>query len=416
MVSTIGIVSLSSGIIGEDFVKHEVDLGIQRLKDLRLNPIFLPHSLKGLDFIKDHPEARAEDLIHAFSDDSIDMILCAIGGDDTYRLLPYLFENDQLQKVIKQKIFLGFSDTTMNHLMLHKLGIKTFYGQSFLADICELDKEMLAYSLHYFKELIETGRISEIRPSDVWYEERTDFSPTALGTPRVSHTNTGFDLLQGSAQFEGKILLLETSEEKPKPEDFKKMLLTLKDTGIFAVINGLLVYEERTDFSPTALGTPRVSHTNTGFDLLQGSAQFEGKILGGCLESLYDIFDNSRYADSTELCQKYKLFPDLSDWEGKILLLETSEEKPKPEDFKKMLLTLKDTGIFAVINGLLVGKPMDETFHDDYKEALLDIIDSNIPIVYNLNVGHATPRAIVPFGVHAHVDAQEQVIRFDYNK
>ncbi|MBS6733490.1 MAG: LD-carboxypeptidase, partial [Streptococcus salivarius] len=50
MASTIGIVSLSSGVIGEDFVKHEVDLGIQRLKDLGLNPIFLPHSLKGLDF------------------------------------------------------------------------------------------------------------------------------------------------------------------------------------------------------------------------------------------------------------------------------------------------------------------------------------------------------------------------------
>ena len=92
MVSTIGIVSLSSGIIGEDFVKHEVDLGIQRLKDLGLNTIFLPHSLKGLDFIKEHPEARAEDLMQAFSDESIDMILCAIGGDDTYRLLPYLFE------------------------------------------------------------------------------------------------------------------------------------------------------------------------------------------------------------------------------------------------------------------------------------------------------------------------------------
>ena len=43
--------------------------------------------------------------MQAFSDESIDMILCAIGGDDTYRLLPYLFENDQLQKVIKQKNF-----------------------------------------------------------------------------------------------------------------------------------------------------------------------------------------------------------------------------------------------------------------------------------------------------------------------
>ena len=181
MASTIGIVSLSSGVIGEDFVKHEVDLGVQRLKDLGLNPIFLPHSLKGLDFIKEHPEARAEDLIQAFSDDSIDMILCAIGGDDTYRLLPYLFENDQLQKVIKQKIFLGFSDTTMNHLMLHKLGIKTFYGQSFLADICELDKDMLPYSFHYFKELIETGRISEIHPSDVWYEEQLILVPRLWG-------------------------------------------------------------------------------------------------------------------------------------------------------------------------------------------------------------------------------------------
>ncbi len=60
-----------------------------------------------------------------------------------------------------------------------------------------------------------------------------------------------------------------------------------------------------------------------------------------------------------------------------------------------MLRTLKDThALFAVIR-LLASKPMDETFYDDYKEALLEIIDSNIPIVYNLNVGHATPRALV---------------------
>ena len=97
-------------------------------------------------------------------------------------------------------------------------------------------------------------------------------------------------------------------------------------------------------------------------------------------------------------------------------MLETSEEKPEPDDFKKMLQTLKETRIFEVISGLLVGKPMDETFYDDYKEALMDTIDSNIPIVYNLNVGHATPRTIVPFGVHAHVDAKKQVIHFDYNK
>ena len=42
------------------------------------------------------------------------MIFCAIGGDDTYRLLPYLFDEDKLKSVVNDKIFLGFSDTTIN--------------------------------------------------------------------------------------------------------------------------------------------------------------------------------------------------------------------------------------------------------------------------------------------------------------
>ena len=68
----------------------------------------MPHALSGMDYVQAHPEKRAEDLIAAFRDDAIDMILCAIGGDDTYRLLPYLFENDELKQAVKQKIFLGF--------------------------------------------------------------------------------------------------------------------------------------------------------------------------------------------------------------------------------------------------------------------------------------------------------------------
>ena len=44
MASTIGIISLSSGTMGEDFVKHEVDLGIQRLKDFGLNPISVSYT------------------------------------------------------------------------------------------------------------------------------------------------------------------------------------------------------------------------------------------------------------------------------------------------------------------------------------------------------------------------------------
>ena len=35
-----------------------------------------------------------------------------------------------------------------------------------------------------------------------------------------------------------------------------------------------------------------------------------------------------------------------------------------------------------------------------------------LPIVFNLNIGHAMPRCIMPFGVPAEVDAEQQVICF----
>lgn len=339
-VKKIGIVSLSSGILGENFVSHEVKIGIERLKKYGIEVEFLPNSTKGIEFLKNNPKARAKDLIDAFKDDSIDMILCAIGGDDTYRLLPYLFENNELEMAVKQKIFLGFSDTTMNHFMLNKVGIKTFYGQAFLPDVCELSKEMLPYSKHFFEELINTGKIKEIYPSDVWYNEREDFSEKAIG----------------------------------------------------------ISMEE---------------HYNRGFELIRGNAKFEGKILGGCLDSIFDIFDNSRYEDTVYLCQKYNLFPSLDEWKNKILLLETSEERPKSELFRKMILKLEEYGIFDVISGLIIGKPQNEEYYEEYKQILLDEIkNKDLSIVYNINVGHSTPRCIIPFGVNAKVDIERQIIEF----
>lgn len=340
-VKKLGIVSLSSGIIGENFIKHELDIGLKRLKQYDIEVEFLPHALKGVEFIKNHPKCRAQDLLSAFMDDSIDMILCAIGGEDTYRLLPYLFENNELKKVANQKIFLGFSDTTMNHFMLNKVGIKTFYGQAFLPDVCELSKEMLPYTKKYFEELITTGEIKEIRPSDVWYQEREDFTENAVGIEMESYRNTGFELLKGQSMF-------------------------------------------------------------------------KGKILGGCIESIYDMFDNSRFTDSVSLCSQYNLFPDLEYWRNQILLLETSEEKPTPELFRKMIKALKKYGIFDVLTGLLVGKPQNETYYDEYKSILLkELSEKDLSIVYNVNIGHATPRCIIPFGIEAEVNAEKQVIVFN---
>ena len=340
MIRNIAIVSLSSGIIGEPFVRFEVEIGLRRLKEFGLNVRFMPHALMGLDYVREHPEKRAEDLLAAFRDPEIDMILCAIGGDDTYRLLPYLFDHNELADAVKDKVFLGFSDTTINHLMLHKAGLRTFYGQAFLPDICEIGPEMHPYTLKYLKELLTTGRIREITPSDIWYEERRSFTPDQVGTKTASHANQGFELLQGAPVF-------------------------------------------------------------------------AGKILGGCIDSLYDFFNGDRYAEMPGLCQKYGLFPSAGDWKDRILLLESSEEKMTPEKYRRALEYLKGTGVFDAVSGVLAGKPLDEVYADDYKRLLVEVIGKpDLPIVFNVNVGHAMPRCIIPFGVDATVDTEKQSIRF----
>ena len=341
MIKTVGVVSLSAGTLGEDFVRHELELGVRRLEHYGLKVRFLPHALKGIDYLKAHPEARAADLLEAFRDPEIDLILCAIGGDDTYRLLPYLFDEGRLEKAACRKPFLGFSDSTVNHFMLHKVGLPTFYGQAFLSDVCEMDKEMLPYTRRYFEELLRTGTIRQVEPGEVWYEGRTDYSPACLGTPLPAHPAEGWKLLQG----------------------------------------------------------PPV---------------FSGKILGGCLDTIHDFFDGERYADMPALCQKYGLFPGAADWQGRILLLETSEEQMSPEKFSRALGFLKQAGVFKAVSGILFGRPMDNVHREEYHRRLAAAVDDpSLPILADVSVGHALPRCILPFGVNARVDAQAQTITFD---
>ena len=339
-IKNAAIVSLSSGIAGEPSVRFEVEIGLRRLREYGLNVTFMPHALSGLSYVSAHPEKRAEDLLQAFRDPEIDMILCAIGGDDTYRLLPFLFDHGELADAAADKVFLGFSDTTINHLMLHSVGLRTFYGQAFLPDLCELGPEMHPYTRKYFEELITTGTIREIRPSDVWYRERTCFSREEAGRP----------------------------------------LPALPDHG---------------------------------FELLQGPPVFSGSILGGCIDSIYDLFSAERHADMPAMCRKYHLFPDAEEWRGRILLLETSEEMPTPGKYRQALMFLKNAGVFSAVSGVLAGKPMNDMYAREYRELLVEVIGRpDLPVVFNLNIGHAMPRCILPFGTNAVVDTVEQVIRF----
>ena len=331
----IAVVSLSRGVLGEPFAKHQLNLGLNRLKAFGLKPICMPNALKGLKELDQHPEERAEDLKTAFADPKIKGIVCAIGGDDTYRLLPYLLTDNDFIKNVRThpKIFTGFSDTTINHLMFYKLGLETFYGPNFLNDLAELDKTMLPYTYHSFSQFFQVNETTSIKSSRYWYDERTDFSSHALNTPRIRHNE------------------------------------------------------------------------NAGYQVLRGTGHFTGRLLGGCLDSLYDCLTTNRYPDEAEIIQKYHIFPSTAEWQNKILFIETSEECPDPGLFERMLLKLKEKGVLAAINGIIVGKPQNNNYFEAYQTKLLAVTDDlQTPILYNVNFGHAYPRTVIPYGEMADVN------------
>ena len=70
-------------------------------------------------------------------------------------------------------------------------------------------------------------------------------------------------------------------------------------------------------------------------------------------------------------------------------------------------------GVFGAVSGVLIGKPMNRKYEAEYKAALTDVIaDPSLPVVCNISIGHALPRCIIPFGVDAVVDVNEQKITF----
>jgi muramoyltetrapeptide carboxypeptidase LdcA involved in peptidoglycan recycling len=129
----VATVSLSWG--GAGTYPHRYEAGKRQLQDeFGLQVVEMPHTLCGADWLSRNPRARAEDLMLAFSDDSIKAVISTIGGDDSIHILPYL-DLEILRS--NPKIFLGYSDSTIAHLACLKAGLMSFYGPSIMAGFAE---------------------------------------------------------------------------------------------------------------------------------------------------------------------------------------------------------------------------------------------------------------------------------------
>ena len=158
--------------------------------------------------------------------------------------------------------------------------------------------------------------------------------------------------------------------------------------------------KEKVMWAEENMNVPRPRRENTGYEILQGSGRAEGELIGGCLDVFVELFGT-------------ELWPKPEEWEGKLLLLETSEVDMPDEQLRWYLRGLQAQGILSRIRGIVFGKPAAEDKFESYKEELLRVVGfeagrPELPILYNVNVGHSYPIGLFPLGLRYGIDCEKK--------
>jgi len=322
---TIAAISLSWG--GAGGIPYRYEIGRKQLEEtFGVTVVPTKNALRSADWIYKNPKARAEDLMEALADSTIKGIISTIGGDDSIRTLPYM---DLATIRENPKVFLGFSDTTITHFCFYKAGVTSFYGTSLMTGFAE-NGGMHQYQMEDIqKTLFDNQPIGQIQPNTVgWTSEMLDWNDA------------------------------------------------------------------------TNQSIKRTLQAASPWTFLQGKGTVQGTLLGGCFEILDFLKDTPFWVEPKE-------------WKDKILFLETSEMKLKPDNFKWVLRNYAASGILHQINGLLLARPYDNLYKEEYDKALLTVIReeeglAQLPIITGMDFGHTSPIFTLPYGVLAEINCEQQ--------
>lgn len=227
---------------------------------------------------------------------------------------------------------MGYSDSTINHFMMHKAGIVSFYGPSVMCELGEYVK-IFDYTQKAVQDILfEQWEQYALLPSEEWSDDFIFWQECNQNTPH-------------------------------------KMRKELH-----------------------------------GYQVINGSGTARGRLLGGCIDVFMMAIGTS-------------IWPTLEEWTDSILFVETSEEKPSPEFVQWTFRNLAAQGILKRLKGIMVGKPQGETYYEEYKAAILQVIVNeeklkDLPIFYNVNFGHAKPIGIIPYGIAAELNCKNKTIFF----
>lgn len=322
---TVAVVSLSSGAAAA--LPDRYATGKRQLAEtFGLRVIDAPHATRDSDWLRDNPRARAEDVHWALQNPEVQGIVSALGGYHALAMVPYL---DLELIAAHPKVFTGYSDTTIGHLAFGKAGVGSFYGMAVLSTAAE-NGGISPFSADSFRATVmSTEPIGDLAPAPEWTEEQLDWTNPELQSRR------------------------------------------------------------------------RRWVPNYGWLWLQGSEPVQGPLIGGCLEVL-------AMAVGTEI------WPDLADFEGAVLHLEISDDRPPQVQVQVWLRQFAAMGILARISALLFSRPEAMSLratlalYDAVRDELVVAGRPDLPFVANLDFGHSSPMGVLPLGRQMLVDPQQR--------
>lgn len=232
--SKIGVVLVSSPLSGK---KRDIILGgCQRLKSMGfevvLGKTMCPRRLGILEPAK----KRAEDLMRMITNDSVDAVFFAWGGESGAQTLPFL----DFRKIRKHpKVFMGHSDpTTILNPIFSKTGLITFYGH-FASSFNPAWKWFSSYDEKMLRRiLVRPEKSCKIPPSS----PRETYRAGKAEGIAVGGCITDITKLLGTKyapDFRRKILFLESYFISP--ESLAVHLTHLRRAGAFDRLNGLVL-------------------------------------------------------------------------------------------------------------------------------------------------------------------------------
>ncbi|MHB8325468.1 MAG: S66 family peptidase [Candidatus Dormibacteria bacterium] len=332
----VAVVSPSFAAPGKFPSIHALAMG--RLRDeIGLEPVEYPTTRQ----VGASAQARAADLTAAFVDPSIRAVLATIGGDDQITVLPFL---DPEVFAANPKPFFGYSDNTNLLNWLWALGIASYHGGS---------------------TMVHLGRPGGLHPTST--------------------------------------------------ESFRAALFERRDLEILPVAE---FSEDEADWAE-AQSHEKQPRTQPGgeWGWHNVGQVVQGPTWGGNLEILHWNLAVGRWIRPVE------------DYEGCVLLLETSEEMPPALEVFRMLRHAGERGLLAQFPAALIGRPKATSlehptsqedrrrFREDQRDAVLRAFDRYAPsamVVFGVDIGHTDPQWVLPYGGLVTIDGQKRRVTAHY--